>query len=662
MKFYLIAQPFLSAFSSHSRIKHLEAFVLQYSFLLLLLLSAATVSGINEIDSLQAVLKNQLKPEEKIKTYFALGKAYYNESDYRKALETDRKLIEIVGKSGSKADSAKAFRHIGLVMMEMSWYDESMKFLMQAQQLYKETGDSSKQATSLMNIGIVHDYLGNLPMALYYYNQALSDFQKTKDESGIANCKLNIGIVLTKQKKYQEACDHFIAASEIYSRTNNLTYLAASYLNLGLAYKNQKLFDKAMEYHKKSFDIYTKLNDKYHICFYHLNMGELLLQMNRPDEAKPLLDKAKVLAEEMGVMDLTARAYEFESDYYVKKRNFESAYTTLLKSKEINDSILSAETMKKVSEIQYHYEIAKRESEKMQLVKDNLQKELKLSQRTTIMYIMAVLLLLVAIVVVLLLLWNRTKHKANLELEAKNKLIGSQKEELIKLNASKDRFLSILAHDIKNPLSAVLGISDILNTDYEELSESERKGFILDIHTSSANLFEIVNTLLNWSISQNGLISHQPKNINISALCQNSLTKLQTIAKLKDISLVNETDPGITAYADDNMVISVIHNLVCNAIKYSHKGGQIVVRSGNHNGQCEVSVIDEGTGISPENQAKLFKYDQSYRSKGTTGENGTGIGLILCKDFVERNNGVIWVESEINKGSAFKFTLPKATE
>jgi signal transduction histidine kinase len=262
------------------------------------------------------------------------------------------------------------------------------------------------------------------------------------------------------------------------------------------------------------------------------------------------------------------------------------------------------------------------------------------------------------VLVVILILWNRSKHRANIELAAKNKLILNQKDELVKLNASKDKFLSILAHDIKNPLGAILGISDILNSDYPDLTEEERKGFIKDIHTSSTNLFEIINTLLNWSISQNGMISYQPREFTIGGLCQTSINKLQSIAKLKDVSLVNQADEKMSVFADDNMIMTVLHNLICNAIKFSHRGGEILLMTEVKDGMAEVSVVDSGVGISAENQAKLFRYDQSYRSKGTSGETGTGIGLILCKDFIERNNGRIWVESEVNKGSKFKFTLP----
>ncbi|MBK7213317.1 MAG: tetratricopeptide repeat-containing sensor histidine kinase [Bacteroidales bacterium] len=627
--------------------------------ILIFILSIPLISkGENEIDSLMNAFKQQSNPKDQISSLSALGKAYHNAADYRNALETDRKLLDLVSKYGTKIDSAQVLRHLGLVMMEMSWYDESLNYLMQAQQVYGEAGDYAKQATSLMNVGIVHDYLGNLPMSLAYYNKALSYFEKHKDEVGIANCKLNIGIVLTKQKKYEPACQHFLDAAAIYERTNNITSLASAYINLGLAYKNQKKYDLAMEYHKKSYDIFTSMNDKLRICFYHLNMGELLLQMDQIDASKPHLDEAKKLAESMASMQLKARAYEFLSDYYKHKRDFENAYNYLIKSKEINDSTLNAETVKKVSQIQYHYEIAKRESENVKLVKQNLQKELVLSQRNTTIYIMAAMLLLIVFLVVILLLWNRSKHNANLLLEAKNKLILSQKEELIKLNASKDKFLSVLAHDIKNPLSAILGVSDILKTDYEQLQESERKGFINDIFTSSSNLFDIVNTLLNWSISQNGMISYQPRDFNIGELSQNTMDKLQTIAKLKDVSLTMDEHDDISVFADDNMVMSVIHNLICNAIKYSHKGGTVYVRNLIKDGSALIGISDAGIGISPENQSKLFRYDQSFRSKGTSGESGTGIGLLLCKEFAERNNGKIWIESETGQGSTFWFTLP----
>lgn len=450
------------------------------------LLTLNDASANTEIDSLKSILTRQNNPKDRISSLSALGRAYYVTGDHRNALETNKQLIELVSKYGTRSDSAKAFRNLGLVVMEMSWYDESLDYLTKATQLYRALGDSMREATCLMNIGIVYDFLGNIPVSLSYYNNAMEYFIKIGDETGIANCKLNIGIILTKQKQFTQAENHFVEAIRIYESTGNQSYAGAAYINYALALKNLKKYDQAKDYLNKAYAIYSPRNDMYHLSVYHLNMGELLLQINQMKEALPFLLKAKELSEKNGVMEHRVRAYEFLSDYYLKAKDYKGAYEMLLKSKTTNDSVLNAETVKKVSQIQYHYEIVRRDAENSHLVKQNLQKELKISQRTTMIYIMSAVITLIVILVVLLLLWNRSKHKANLELEAKNRLIGAQKEELIKLNASKDKFLSILAHDIKNPLSAILGISDILNTDYHDLSESERQGFIKDIYTSSS--------------------------------------------------------------------------------------------------------------------------------------------------------------------------------
>jgi signal transduction histidine kinase len=371
--------------------------------------------------------------------------------------------------------------------------------------------------------------------------------------------------------------------------------------------------------------------------------------------------EAVTLAKTLDSKNLLGRAYEFLSDYNAARKNFDAAYTYLNKAKLINDSILNAETAEKVNQIQYQYEIARREAENEHLVKQNLNKELQLSKKNMTLYILTGIILLIAILVLLLVSQNRIKLKANHQLEAKNKLIGSQKEELIKLNASKDKFLSILAHDIKNPLSSIYGISDLLVNDYDKLSAEEKKTFTRDIHTLSTNLFEIINTLLTWSTSQSGMIAYRPKPFPIAELCSKSVHNLQTVAKQKDITLEWKANESQMVMADENMILSVLHNLLNNAIKYSYHGTKIRIEVNEVDGFAQVSVIDTGTGLSPENQAKLFRYDQHFLNKGTAGESGTGLGLILCKDFVEKNGGIIRVESIVNKGSTFIFSLPLAS-
>ena len=612
------------------------------------------------IDSLKIVLARTVAPKDKIKTLLALGKAYYNDSDLNNALNTENQLLEIISKHGTKLDSAKCLRMIGLIYTQKSWYDKSLENLERAQLLFGESGDSSLQAKALMDIGIVHDYMQNLPMSLMYYEKALKYYEYKKEDAGIADCNLNIAIVLAKQKNYEQACEKLLSAAGIYETTGNNSFLAAAYINLGLTYKKMGNYDLAIEYHNKALNIWKLEDDQYHICYYYMNMGEIMLDLKRITEAGSFLFQAEKLALTLGSKDLLAKTYEYLSDYNVARKNYPDAYSYLNKSKQLNDSILNAETTEKVSQIQYRYEIEKREADNISLLKQNLNTEIELSKKNLVLYILTAILVLVALLVVLLVNQNRIKRRANEQLEIKNKLIESQKDELITLIASKDKFLSILAHDIRNPLSSIFGISEILVSDYEKLPESQKLVFTQDIYNLSASLFEIVNQLLTWSTSQSGMIAYSPKVFLIDDLCRQSMRNLQTVAKQKDILLVCKADEKLSVMADENMILSVLHNLVNNAIKYSHPGTNIHVETKQVAGFVQISVIDTGIGILPEDREKLFRYDQHTLNKGTAGESGTGLGLILCKDFVEKNGGIITVDSKPGKGSTFKFTLPLA--
>ena len=620
--------------------------------------SAISLPSTSEVDSLKNVLTKNQTSQNKIKTLALLGKAYYNKSDLDNALKTQSELLEVISKHGTKIDSAKCFRLIGLIYMQKSRYPKSLENLMRAQNLFGEAGDSSLQATSLMNVGIVYDCMNNLPMSLSYYDKAMKYFERKKDNTGIARCAINTAIVLTKQQKYERACENLIRAAKIYSTTGNDPDLAAAYINLGLTYKKMKKYDLAIEYHNKAFEIWKKADDQTHICYYYLNMGQILLVLNRLDEARSYLVRAETLAKNQDSKDLLARAYEFLSDYNVEKKNYSLAYLYLNKAKQISDSILNAESAEKVNQIQYQYEIVSREADNEHLVKQNLNKELQLSKKNMFLYILSGILIVIALLVGFLVNQNQIKRKVNRKLEEQNLLIRSQKNELIKLNASKDKFLSILAHDIKNPLGAIFGISKLLVTDYDSLTKNEKLVFTQDIHTLSINLTEIIETLLTWSISQSGMIAHHPKSFNITDLCQKSLFSLQIVAKQKDIMLVSPADNELMVLADENMILSVLQNLINNAIKYSYIGSEIRIVTKRVDGHAEISVIDSGVGLSPDSKEKLFRYDQHFLNKGTSGESGTGLGLILCKDFVEKNGGTIRVESELKKGSTFVFTLP----
>jgi len=253
--------------------------------------------------------------------------------------------------------------------------------------------------------------------------------------------------------------------------------------------------------------------------------------------------------------------------------------------------------------------------------------------------------------------------KAKERAEANERIIKESEEKLKISNATKDKFFSILAHDLKNPFSSMLGLSYILNNNFDKYDVNKQKEFIGLIHTSLQNTYKLLENLLLWSLSQRGCIDFIPEKINLYLLAFETNELLQQSADNKSIKLINQVDENIYVYADKNMLSIVIRNLVTNAIKFTAKEGKIIINSSlittdKRQQLVEISVKDTGVGISKEIQSKLFDIGYVASTKGTENEKGTGLGLILCKEFVENHGGKIWVESEIGKGSDFKFTMP----
>ncbi|MBT3207536.1 MAG: hybrid sensor histidine kinase/response regulator [Bacteroidetes bacterium] len=244
------------------------------------------------------------------------------------------------------------------------------------------------------------------------------------------------------------------------------------------------------------------------------------------------------------------------------------------------------------------------------------------------------------------------------KIERQKKQISEQNIDLKKMNETKDKFFSIIAHDLKSPFNALLGFADMLNNQLAELSASELKHIVKIMHKSAHNAFKLIENLLEWAKMQTGSINFTPRIINVNVIVNSVVQLMQMQASFKKIKIINNILPNTKVHADTYMVESVLRNLITNSIKYTHQGGQIYINSTLDNNFLEIAITDTGVGIRKEDINKLFKINEKHRSFGTENEEGSGIGLILCKEFINKNGGEIWVESEIDKGSSFKFTLP----
>lgn len=250
----------------------------------------------------------------------------------------------------------------------------------------------------------------------------------------------------------------------------------------------------------------------------------------------------------------------------------------------------------------------------------------------------------------------------------RKKMIENLKQretELKKLNASKDKFFSILAHDLKNPFHAILSSSQLLDSAYSELEDEERKELVSYVYQSSTSIFRLLENLLTWSRSQQGNIVYRPVTLSLGKVVNESIFALRDMAARKAINLHSSIGDDLIVLADLDMLSIILRNLISNAIKFTPNGGEVLVTARKQDGNetfVHVSVEDNGVGIDEDNMPNLFRIDCNVSTTGTNSESGTGLGLLLCKEFAEKLGSEISVESKPGQGSKFSFTLSRFSE
>jgi PAS domain S-box-containing protein len=242
------------------------------------------------------------------------------------------------------------------------------------------------------------------------------------------------------------------------------------------------------------------------------------------------------------------------------------------------------------------------------------------------------------------------------------KIIQELNRELSDLNVDKDRFIAILGHDLKSPFNTLLGYSELLKENLRQLHIDEIEDFVDKIDTTVKSTYNLLENILLWARRQSGKILFDPHKLSFKEVCMDTLNTLYPLANAKDIVINYTSTDKINVFADSNMLKTVMRNLVSNSIKFTNIGGVINIKAEGGTENTLITISDNGIGITQDNLLKLFDLGKIYTTTGTANETGTGLGLLLCKEFVEKHGGKIWVESEVGKGSNFKFTLPIAND
>ncbi|MFC2104021.1 tetratricopeptide repeat protein [Bacteroidota bacterium] len=589
-----------------------------------------------------------------------------------KALDYGQQALILADKLNDINQQASIYNYLGVIKRNQVEYSEALEYYHIANNLASKCNNKTEIAYSYNNIGEIYRIQNLDSLALLYYCKAISIFEQLNDHRGLAYSYYQVGYMYIEAGKYALALDYNLKALEMRKKLKNLSGIAANYRRIGDIYMYIKDYQKSLIYYNMALDINYEHNLNADLGNTYNRIGILYNTMKRHNKAIIYFDSALKISRKFNNSRMEDLALSELSYSYSALNNFKEAYKYLKLHKELSDSIFTEESNQQLQETQVKFETEKKEKEIILLNKEKEIGENKLLVQRTINIGIIIILLIVAIGAYLIYRSAKEKHHTNKLLSDINKLLNEKNEEiesqaeelkttneqLNELNATKDKFFSVIAHDLKNPFSSMIGFVNLLIDRYDEYDPKEIKETLQLLQNTSENAFKLLQNLLDWSRSQIGGIKFEPVSINLTKIVENNIELYHEIAKSKNIRLISEIENDTFVFADLEMINTVFRNLISNAIKFTTSGGNVKIKSINKNGYIEISVLDTGVGIDQENLQKMFRIDSKYSTVGTANEKGTGLGLILCKEFINQNDGEISVESELGKGTKFIFTLP----
>ena len=530
-------------------------------------------------------------------------------------------------------------------------YEDAVAIYYQALEQAEQLHDSILLAKVSLNLGMVYDELEDYDEAINFFHKALLISQSIKDSSVIAKTYQNIAISYQNKKDLTKALEYNEKANELAILKKDTTMIIDVINNFGTIAYDQKNLIKSLDYYTKALNLYQKIKDRKGIAMAYNNIGLVYLDKNEYEKSIDYFNKSLTLATELKMHGFIGDIYSNLTIYYQQKKDFKKAFYCYDRFNAIYDSLAGEKKNKMIYQIQAKYKLGRNTRELEELkVKNRSQLNAIDSAKSSQFYWVAITVLVMVLMCATVYLLYKEKELAN---ELKNKT-----KELYELNVSKDKFFSIIAHDLKNPFNVLVSYTGILKTDLELFSKEELEQIISDLNEASENGYNLLQNLLIWTRSQTNRIHILKTNFVLADI----FNEVKGLAELnltnKEQTLSVEIDQNLGVYADKDMISVVLRNLVFNAIKFSVKGSVIYLNASLVGSNVRIDVVDSGIGISEESIKKLFTLDKNTMTHGTEGETGTGLGLVLCKEFVEKNDGTIWVESKLGKGSVFSFTIP----
>jgi signal transduction histidine kinase/uncharacterized protein HemY len=590
-----------------------------------------------------------------------IGSVYWLDKDYANALEYYLKSLEIRSNLGDKSDIASSLNNLGNVYKNLNKYNKALDYYKKALSLREQLGDESLIAYTLNDIGGIYWRLNNFNESLNFYNRALKIRRKLGNKRYTAATLKNIGTVYKDLNELDFSLKNYNESLKVYDEIGDIKEQANVYSLIGNLYSSYNNFDKSQEYHKIALNLHEKMGNTKGIAYSSNSIGEILMNYYKSDDALTYLQSAYENASYSKDRNLQKSTLENLFEFYSNKGDYKKAleYYRNYSSTQY-DSIIDQHDKDKIAEFEAKYEISKNKEEIKGLKEYN-------RMQTILIYLFIVLIIFAGIIgyitnknIKLRKETTATLTEKNKELEEINSRLKESDIVLRDLNLTKDKIFNIISTDLRDPFIDLKNISTKLIASFEESNIEYQKSLAIEIRDLSTHTNELVENILLWSASQAGKTNFTPKYFNIRESLNGVLQKLSGPVIEKNLKFIFNMNNTSMVYADSAAMSEVFKNLISNAIKFSYPEGKITISAREKKYLVELEISDEGVGMSKSNLNKIFRLDSNYLALGTAQEKGAGIGLLLCKEYVEKNGGKIWAESEEGKGSSFYITIPKS--
>ncbi len=565
------------------------------------------------------------------------------------ALEYFNASIQACRLSNNFRIMGSSYSMMGTIFRVNGLYDRAIEYTINSKLNYEKAGFTEGDAWAAYLLGRIYADLKLSQKALEYFQEALQIYSqmasKDRNKNGVAICYSQIGLLNLDAGNFEEAYKDINFTLKIYTDTKEKYGLSNAYKNLGMIDYAMGKYELAESHLDESFKIKKEVNDFLGLPSVYEYLGLCDIEQGQVNEGFNKLQLGLTLAKSNNQKSIQLNIYSKLTKVYLKINDLENAIRCQKKQIEIQDSLLSGDADIKMEQLQAIYEIDKQNGQIIELEKQNEINSL-IIERHKISQLIMIIGILIAILISILTYWVYTKmrHK-NLELK--------------ETNAAKDKFFAIIAHDLRGPTANLASFLEHLNDTFNDHSPTELKIILSSLYKSAENVSVLLENLLIWAQTQLNKIDFSPTELKLTDIIQNSTKGLMQSADNKNISINFELNDQILVVADPNMVQTVVRNLLSNAIKFTNRGGSVIIKSEVTNmNKASVSIIDNGVGIEKTSLSKIFDITNTFHTNGTENEMSTGLGLILVKDFIEKNHGTITIDSQRGKGTIVSFTLP----